>query len=132
MPQGEKKIIVKKCLDEVLALPVGSVLLRINDELIAPDAVDDTLRSLQAWSTSSATNETLRLRFFIKRESTSANAASSQQIEDSGDPVRNIFIRDITQRARAHLGIDLCTPYIKTLCSMNRYIQCKPFCNRCS
>ena len=115
---------MKKCLDDILALPVGSVLLRINDELIAPDAIDDTLRSLHTWSTSTNSSEALRLRFFIKPESPPDNTPlpSSSPNEDNEDPALRVFVNDITHKTRASLGIDICTPYIKTLCIMNRYL----------
>ena len=111
---------VKKCLDEALALPVGSELLHINDQTISGDAAGDTLRSLQAWSSGTASKEALRLRFFLKPEVTAGKLSSTQQGADTGDLVRNTFIRDIGVEFKARLDIDLCTSFIKTLCSINR------------
>lgn len=116
--KGEGKIVVKKCLDEVLAIPVGAILTHVNDEEVVARSVEETLTSLHKWNVPENEDKvSLILRFYVSPE---APPVARTQAEEGGDPVRNIFIRDISQKARAKLGVDLSIPYIKHICSINR------------
>lgn len=114
---------MKKCLDEAMAIPVGAILTHVNDEELVTQFAEDTLNSLHKWNNPETEDKiSLILRFFVIPEAPTI-APPIPLAEDGGDPVRNIFIRDISQKARSKLGVDLGIPFIRHLCSINRFVD---------
>lgn len=121
--KGKDQIIVKKCIDEALAIPVGAILTHVNDDDITTKSASETIQSLETWSDADqGSTVSLVLRFFVKPSAgpSCGSGSATQPAEETGDPVRNIFIRDISQKSKSKLGVDLSIPYIKTICSVNR------------